>query len=95
MIFLVGRERRALEFELSHDVVCDALGKCTCQDKTVHVLELNKHTGEKKMVEKTVKAPRTITIFFKRRSRVDEPVLKVPAIQAAISARRIRVVRTP
>jgi hypothetical protein len=62
----------------------------------VHVLELNKHTGDKRMVEKSVKVPKTITVFFKKRSRIDEPVLSLPAVQKAINARpqQIRVVRT-
>lgn len=94
MVFLEGRARRAQVFELSHDVVCAATGKCQCTEKVVHNLALNKHTGEKRMVEKRVLCAPSLTVLFKRRSRVDESALSLPAIQRAIKARRLRVVRS-
>lgn len=94
MVFLEGRTRRAQVFELSHDVVCAAIGECKCTEKVVHNLAMNKHSGEKRMIEKAVLCPPTLTVLFKRRSRVDESALSLPAIQRAIQARRLRVVRS-
>ena len=92
MIFLEGRARRAQVFELRHDIVCTA-GECKCNKKVVHNLALDKKTGMKRMVEKHVLAASSLTVLFKRRSRVEEAVLGLPAVKAAIEARRIRVVR--
>jgi hypothetical protein len=92
MIFLEGRARRAQVFELRHDIMCSD-GECGCTEKVVHNLALNKETGVKRMVEKKVLAARTLTVLFKRRSRVEEAALSLPAVRAAINARRLRVVR--
>lgn len=94
MTFLVGKERRAIVFELSHDVVCAAAGECKCVERKVHNLAMNPTDGTKRMIEKTVRCAPTLTVLFKRRSRVDEAVLSLPVVQRAIKARRVRVVRS-
>jgi hypothetical protein len=93
MIFLVGRARRAQVFELSHDVVC-AAGECKCTERVIHNLAMNPKDGTKRMVEKKVLCASTLTVLFKRRSRVDDVVLTLPAVQRAIKARRVRVERS-
>ena len=92
-VVLVGAGRQRQVFNLPHEVYCESTGRCLCSSRKAVLIDHDPATGHKRPRVKDLRACSSFSIGWHERLRFDCSVLECPGVQAAISGRRLRVVR--
>ena len=91
-VALKNKERRMQVYNLPHDIYCQAVGECSCQEKTVTTIAENPLTGDRmpKPVRKKLAGSLTL-LALEKRDGLHEAVLEIPEVKRAVERGRLKV----